>query len=78
MTTGHLDESAGADGLPAYISRESCDAAHRRIAPHIIQTPLEPSPELSRRLAAEVLLKLENLEVSGSFKLRGEIGRAHV
>jgi threonine dehydratase len=75
VTTEHLDGSAGTDGLPAYISRESCDAAHRRIAPHIIQTPLEPSPELSRRLAAEVLLKLENLQVSGSFKLRGVVNK---
>jgi threonine dehydratase len=35
------------------------------------RTPVEFSPELSERLGAEVWLKLENLQTTGSFKLRG-------
>jgi len=73
--TRRVNESEGIDGLPAYVSREACETARGRIAPHIIQTPLEPSPELSRRLDAEVLLKLGNLQVSGSFKLRGVVNK---
>jgi threonine dehydratase len=34
-------------------------------------TPLEYSPDLSQRTDAEVYLKLENYQVTGSFKIRG-------
>lgn len=47
------------------------EAAAVRIAPHVRATPVEPSPELTRRAGADVVLKLENLQVTGSFKLRG-------
>jgi threonine dehydratase len=50
-------------------------AAAERIRPHVLETPVEPSPELSRRGGAEVLLKLENLQRTGSFKLRGAMNR---
>ena len=46
------------------------DAA-RLIAGRVRQTPLVPAGELSRRLGAPVLLKAENLQVTGSFKSRG-------
>ena len=75
MTTRHPDDTESAGRLAVYVSRESCEAAHRRIGPHIIHTPLEPLPELSRQLGAEVFLKLENLQVSGSFKLRGVVNK---
>jgi len=45
--------------------------AWKRIAPHVVRTPLAPSPKLSQQLEARVLLKLENLQTTGSFKLRG-------
>jgi threonine dehydratase len=34
-------------------------------------TPVEPSPELSERLGVETWLKLEHLQLTGSFKIRG-------
>lgn len=34
-------------------------------------TPVEPSPELSERLGVATWLKLENLQLTGSFKIRG-------
>lgn len=37
----------------------------------MVRTPLVPSPALSARLHAKVLLKLENEQHSGSFKVRG-------
>lgn len=49
--------------------------ARDRIASYIIQTPLEHSPWLSRETGAEVYLKLEHLQTTGSFKLRGAANR---
>ena len=38
-------------------------------------TPLMPAPALGRRTGADVWLKLENLQRTGSFKLRGAAAR---
>lgn len=48
-------------------------AAARRIAGLARRTPLEPSPWLSGLAGAEVHLKLENLQRTGAFKLRGAV-----
>ena len=45
--------------------------ARKRIAPIIPKSPLIYSPELSKLTGAYVHLKLENLNPSGSFKIRG-------
>jgi threonine dehydratase len=49
--------------------------AHARIAPHIRLTECRYSPVLSHAADAEVFLKLENQQLSGSFKLRGVMNR---
>lgn len=41
----------------------------------IRRTPLEPSPELSRLLGVPVSLKLESMQLTGSFKIRGALFR---
>lgn len=51
----------------------SVDAAAARIAPFVRRTPLERSAWLSRRHGAEVALKLECWQPTGSFKLRGAL-----
>jgi len=51
------------------------EAAAARLAPYVRETPVEPSPELSRRAGADVVLKLENLQITGSFKLRGAMNK---
>lgn len=56
---------------PGFDFRSECDTAARRIAPHVRHTPVEYSPVLSRMTGARVYLKLENLQLTGSFKLRG-------
>jgi threonine dehydratase len=48
-------------------------AAHRRLAQHLPPTPLVHSPWLSVRASAEVRLKLESLQVTRSFKVRGAL-----
>jgi threonine dehydratase len=50
-----------------------CHAAAGRIAAHIRHTPVEYSHVLSEVSGANVYLKLENLQATGSFKLRGAI-----
>ncbi|MBI3401688.1 MAG: threonine/serine dehydratase [Acidobacteria bacterium] len=50
-----------------------CDVfrARQRIAPYVRRTPLVPSPWLSALAGAAVSLKLESLQRSNSFKVRG-------
>lgn len=48
-----------------------CHAAASRIAAHVRRTPVEYSHVLSEASGANVYLKLENLQTTGSFKLRG-------
>ena len=46
-------------------------AAKRRIAPFVIRTPLRRSAWLSRETGGDVHLKLESIQLTGSFKIRG-------
>lgn len=49
------------------------DAAAARIRPHAWKTPLVRSAWLSERTGADVWLKLEMLQTTGSFKIRGAL-----
>lgn len=46
-------------------------AAQQRIAPYITHTPLLRVPALDAVLGCQVYLKPENLQITGSFKIRG-------
>ncbi len=48
-------------------------AAAERIRAHVVATPLVGASWLSRELGADVRLKLENVQTTGSFKLRGAV-----
>jgi len=50
-------------------------AAHERIAKEIIRTPLVFSEAASRRAGGLVHLKLENLQRTGTFKVRGALSK---
>lgn len=50
---------------------DDIEAAAGRIAGVAVRTPLVRSPELSSRNGAEVMLKLEGVQPTGSFKVRG-------
>ena len=52
------------------------EAARERIAGQVVRTPLVPSRELSRAAGGDVRVKLECLQETGSFKLRGATNRA--
>lgn len=55
--------------------RQEVLEAEGRIREFIRETPLEYSPYLSRLTDARVFLKLENIQISGSFKLRGAMNK---
>ncbi|HEY0482293.1 MAG TPA: pyridoxal-phosphate dependent enzyme [Kofleriaceae bacterium] len=46
-------------------------SARRALEGRILRTPIEPSPALSDAAGVPVLLKLESLQLTGSFKIRG-------
>ncbi|MBW2479264.1 MAG: threonine/serine dehydratase [Deltaproteobacteria bacterium] len=50
-------------------------AAERAIRPYVRETYLEYSPFYSRMTGAQVYCKLENLQYTGSFKLRGAMNK---
>lgn len=53
--------------------RLECEAASDRVAPYVRRTPVESSPILAGDGDRRVHLKLENLQRTGSFKLRGAV-----
>jgi threonine dehydratase len=53
------------------ISLDTIKKAAELIRDKIIRTPLVYSPSLSRRFDANIFLKMENLQKTGSFKIRG-------
>ncbi len=58
--------------LPTFADIE---AAAARVAPFAYKTPLVENADLNRQLGARVLLKLETLQRTGSFKFRGALSR---
>jgi threonine dehydratase len=51
--------------------RDVIEAAYERIRPIVRETPVEEAAEIGAASGATVLLKLENLQRTGSFKFRG-------
>jgi threonine dehydratase len=49
--------------------------AHRAMAGEIIRTPTLPAPKLSALTGAEVFVKYDNMQATGSFKERGAFNR---
>lgn len=69
--------AGGGDRGGAAVSGAALDvaAAARRIAPLVLRTPLLFSPDLSEEAGRPVHLKLETLQRTGSFKVRGAANR---
>ncbi len=57
------------------LAREVTEA-ETRIRPHVRTTPLERSPDFDGLRGAQVFFKCENLQHSGSFKVRGALSKA--
>ncbi len=59
----------------ASVTIADLELARDRLKGVVKTTPLIPSSTLSRMLGAEVYLKPENLQKTGSFKIRGAYNR---
>ncbi len=57
------------------VNPDDIAAAARRIEGHVLRTPLVPSPRLSEITGADILVKLENMQATASFKERGAANR---
>jgi len=57
------------------ISMADIEAARARIGPAVFTTPCARAEILSELLGYEVFLKLENLQMTGSFKERGSLNK---
>lgn len=57
------------------ISKTDIEAAYRNIRKDIVCTPLLYSQKLSRLCGCQVLLKLENFQLTGAFKERGALNK---
>ncbi|HEV8230457.1 MAG TPA: threonine ammonia-lyase [Candidatus Limnocylindria bacterium] len=55
------------------LDRSAVVDAAKRIAPHVLRTPTERSAALSTLAGRDVFLKLENLQRTGAFKIRGAL-----
>jgi threonine dehydratase len=55
--------------------KAAIEKTHGRIAPHIRKTACRKASALCNEVGGEVFLKLENLQNSGSFKLRGVLNK---
>lgn len=55
--------------------KEKIIEAEKRIRPYLRETPLEYSYALNKMTGGEVYLKLENIQVTGSFKARGALNK---
>ena len=53
------------------VTLDDIRAAAARLAPVVVRTPLISSPALDEAVGGKVLLKAENLQRAGSFKIRG-------
>jgi threonine dehydratase len=62
--------------MEIYVSiSQTIEAAERRIRPFARETLLDASPVFSKKIGQEVFVKLENLQHTGSFKLRGALNK---
>ncbi len=68
---GRVQSGAMSSG-PASIAAAVVEA-DARIRPHALRTPLEPSPRFEELGGAACRVKLENLQRTGSFKVRGAL-----
>ncbi len=66
-----IETGAGADATPLPPTITDIESAARRLAPHVVTTPLLESEALNRRVGGRLLIKAESLQKTGSFKFRG-------
>ncbi len=68
-----IPPSASGGAAKRWLAREDFEAARRRTAPALHRTPLLSFRALGERAGGRALLKCENLQKTGSFKVRGAL-----
>ncbi|KRB82554.1 threonine dehydratase [Sphingomonas sp. Root710] len=68
-----VHKQTGADGVPVTI--DDIRAAHARISPSIVRTPVLKSRTLSEITGANIWLKFENLQFTAAYKERGALNK---
>ncbi|MGQ9365881.1 pyridoxal-phosphate dependent enzyme [Azospirillum sp. A39] len=63
------------DRLPTWLPAAAIDDAARRLAGHIVRTPVFDAPALGVLAGCAVALKAETLQATGAFKERGALNR---
>ena len=72
MTTTPVDGSRSAEGVPHdLVGPSDVEAAARLLEGVVLRTPVQNSRVLSAMVGGRVVLKCENLQRAGSFKIRG-------
>lgn len=71
MTQKRLSQRWVRVRLVDLVSSDALAAAAQRLHGRLVRTPLLPNARLSDEFGAQVLLKAENLQHTGSFKVRG-------
>lgn len=71
----HARRNAPKGPTSAVLTFDHIEAARQRISGQIIDTPLSPAHNLSESCGATLFMKLENLQVTGSFKERGALNK---
>ena len=69
------DKESEIELVETFNLKKEAEKAERKIRKHIRKTPLEYSPFFSQTGDCEVHLKLENMQLTGSFKLRGTMNK---
>lgn len=76
-SNGMLSQSSGVDSLyqPAFYERSEIEKVAAKIRPFIRRTPLVHDEILSERFNSNIYLKLELLQKTGAFKVRGAFNK---
>jgi threonine dehydratase len=75
MATVPTGDSAVVRQAETALASTEVEAARASAAPHVLHTPLFRADWLSDRVAGSVTLKAENLQRTGSFKVRGALAK---
>ena len=74
---GELRDAGTVIGLSVSHPQVATIEAATRIEPHVLRTPLLTSDPLSGRHGADIAIKCEHLQRTGSFKVRGSANVVH-
>ncbi len=69
-SAGRVVSSPGNE-VPALPDFAAIRAAHARIAPHVLRTPVMTCPAIDDEVGAQIYFKCENFQKIGAFKARG-------